>query len=89
VLSPAYARDSVTISVHESPDHPYQPFFAAAEAIFRNHGGRPHWGKLHTLRARELRALYPLWDHFHAIRARVEPAGRFLTPYLRRLVLDD
>jgi FAD/FMN-containing dehydrogenase len=89
LLSPAYARDSVTISVHESPDHPYHAFFAAAEAVFRNHGGRPHWGKLHTLRARELRALYPQWDHFQAIRARVDPAGRFLTPYLRRLVLDD
>jgi FAD/FMN-containing dehydrogenase len=85
-LSPAYQRDSVTISVHESPDRPYQPYFDAVEAIFREHGGRPHWGKLHTHTASELRALYPLWDRFHAVRKAVDPSGRFLTPYLRRLI---
>jgi len=85
-LSPAYGRDSVTISIHQGTALPYQAFFADAEAVFRNHDGRPHWGKRHRHTARELRDRYPLWNEFAAIRARVDPAGRFLTPYLRRLL---
>ena len=41
---------------------PCDPFFADCEPIFTEHGGRPHWGKLHTRSARELAALYPRWD---------------------------
>ena len=41
-LSPAYGRATVTISIHQAAELPYQAFFADAEAIFRNHGGRPH-----------------------------------------------
>jgi FAD/FMN-containing dehydrogenase len=88
-LSPAYRRDSVTLSLHQSNELPYQAFFADAEAVFRNHGGRPHWAKLHTHTASELRALYPMWDRFREQRARVDPQGRFLNPYLRGLLLDD
>jgi len=88
-LSPAFQRDCVTISVHESPQHVYQAFFNDAEAIFLNHGGRPHWAKLHTRRAHELRNMYPLWDQFQAVRARVDPNGLFLNPYLRQLMLED
>ena len=43
-LSPAQGRATVTISVHEAAERPYQPFFADVEAVFRNHRGRPHWG---------------------------------------------
>jgi FAD/FMN-containing dehydrogenase len=87
-LSPAYMRNSVTLSLHQSNDLPYQRFFADAEAVFRNHGGRPHWAKLHTHTAAELRALYPMWDQFRDQRARVDPQGRFLNPYLRELMQD-
>ena len=53
------------------------------EAVFRNHRGRPHWGKHHTHRAAELRALYPQWERFGKARRAVDPAGRFLNDYLR------
>ena len=88
-LSPAYERDSVTLSLHQSPDLPYQDFFADAEAVFRNHAGRPHWAKLHTYTTGDLRALYPMWDRFQEQRERVDPHGRFLNPYLRRLMLGE
>ncbi len=88
-LSPAYERDSVTLSLHQSNDLPYQPFFADAEAVFRNQGGRPHWAKLHNHTTAELRALYPLWDRFQEQRERVDPQGRFLNSYLRRLMLGE
>jgi FAD/FMN-containing dehydrogenase len=87
-LSPAQGRATVTISVHEAADRPYQRFFTDVEAVFRNHRGRPHWGKHHTHRAAELRALYPQWERFQTLRRRVDPRGRFLNDYLRRL-LDD
>ncbi len=85
-LSPAYGRETVTISIHQAAALPYQTFFADAEAVFRNHDGRPHWGKRHTHTAHDLRDRYPLWDQFVAVRARLDPAGRFLNPYLRGLL---
>ena len=88
-LSPFYGRDSVTISLHQYARQPYRRLFDGAEAIFRAYGGRPHWGKLHTLTARELAPLYPRWDDFQAVRKRLDPEGIFLTPYLARLFGED
>ena len=87
-FSPAYGRETVTISLHQAHDRPHEAFFADAEAIFRNHRGRPHWGKMHRYDARDLRAAYPHWDQFGAARRRVDPDGRWLNPYLRRLMLE-
>jgi len=64
----------------------FAAYFDAAESIFRSHGGRPHWGKMHGLAARELAGLYPKWDAFQAARRRLDPTGLFLTPYLKRLL---
>jgi len=85
-LSPAYGRDIVTISVHQPAHLPFAEYFDAAEAVFRAHGGRPHWGKMHGLRSEQLRALYPRWDDFARFRAELDPQGRFLTRYMRELL---
>jgi FAD/FMN-containing dehydrogenase len=87
-LSPAFGRQSVTISLHQAAELPYQPFFADAEAIFRNHQGRPHWGKIHTHTAAELRRLYPQWPAFQTIRQQLDPTGLFLNPHLRNVLLE-
>jgi L-gulonolactone oxidase len=84
-LSPAYGRDTVTISCHQTRGYEYQTYFSLAERIFRKYGGRPHWGKIHSLRAPALRELYPKWSDFTAQRARLDPDGRFSTPYLDAL----
>jgi FAD-linked oxidoreductase len=84
-LSPAFGRDSAYIAVHQYRGMPYAEYFEGVEAIFRNHGGRPHWGKLHTRSASDLAALYPLWGRFHEVRRRLDPAGVFFNDYLRRL----
>ena len=84
-LSPDFARDSVHISVHQYRGMPFEGYFEAVQAICLNHGGRPHWGKVHSLRAAQLSALYPRWDDFLALREKMDPSGRFLTPYLRGL----
>jgi FAD/FMN-containing dehydrogenase len=85
-LSPASGRDSAYIAVHMYKGMPYRSYFDAIEAILRSYGGRPHWGKLHSLAARELRALYPRWDDFQAVRRRLDPDRVFLNPYLRSLL---
>lgn len=88
-LSPAYGRATVTLSVHQAAELPYHPFFADVEAIFRNHQGRPHWGKIHTHTAQQLADLYPKWSTFQAIRAQLDPDARLLTPYLRGLLIGS
>jgi FAD-linked oxidoreductase len=88
-LSPAHGGDRAFIAVHQYRGMPLEPYFSGAEAIFRNHGGRPHWGKLHTQAAATLKQLYPRWDDFQRVREQLDPQGRFLNPYLRRLFLED
>jgi FAD/FMN-containing dehydrogenase len=84
-LSPAYGRDTVTISVHEGADRPYAALFGACETVLRDHGGRPHWGKVHSCTAPDLAASYDRWDHFWALRRELDPDGRFLNAHLRAL----
>ncbi len=84
-LSPFYQRDTVSIAVHRYFDEDYQPFFRTIEPILRKYHGRPHWGKLNTLGREELRALYPRWDDFVALRRELDPRGRFLNHYLQTL----
>ena len=85
-LSPNHGRDSVHISVHQYRGMPFERYFEAVQAICLNHGGRPHWCKVHSLKAAQLRRLYPRWDDFLALRERMDPGGRFVTPYLRDLL---
>jgi L-gulonolactone oxidase len=84
-LSPDHGRDSVHISVHQYRGMPFDRYFEAVQAICLNHGGRPHWGKMHSLTGARLSTLYPRWDDFMALREKMDPQGRFLTPYLRGL----
>jgi FAD-linked oxidoreductase len=85
-LSPFYGRDSASISVHQYHRADWRPLFAVVEPILRRHGGRPHWGKLHTLTAGELAPLYPRWDDFARVRRRLDPQGRLLNPHLRAVL---
>jgi FAD-linked oxidoreductase len=87
-LSPFYDRDSGSIAVHAYYKDDYRALFAEVEPILRRHGGRPHWGKLHSLRARDLAALYPRWRDAMNIRQSLDPQGRFLNSYLRELFID-
>jgi FAD-linked oxidoreductase len=85
-LSPAYGRDSAFIAVHAYNAMPYEEYFRAAEQIFLRHEGRPHWGKMHNLTAAELAPRYPRWADLLEVRSELDPAGLFLTPYLRALL---
>ena len=85
-LSTAYERESCYIAVHKYHRQPRGAYFDAFEAIAVNHGGRPHWGKIHTRDAAYLRGVYPRFDDFLAVRDRVDPERRFANPYLERVL---
>jgi FAD/FMN-containing dehydrogenase len=85
-LSMCYGRETCSIAVHMRVHEPYEQYFAAVEAIMRDFDGRPHWGKIHFQGHPTLRRLYPLWDRFQEVRARLDPRGRFSNPYLERVL---
>jgi FAD-linked oxidoreductase len=85
-LSTAYGRASAYIAVHRYWREDPTDYFAAVEQIMHEHGGRPHWGKMHTLDAAALRARYPRFDDFVALRARLDPDRVFGNPYLARVL---
>ncbi|MDO8422872.1 MAG: D-arabinono-1,4-lactone oxidase [Parvibaculum sp.] len=82
-LSPFYGRKSASIAVHQFHEWDYHDYFAAVEAIYKKHEGRPHWGKINTLKAADFAALYPKWNDFLKIRKELDPTGKFLTPYMK------
>lgn len=86
LLSPAHGRDTCYIAVHVFDGMEFAPYFRAVEEIMDGFGGRPHWGKRHFQTARTLRPRYPEWDRFQAVRARLDPDGRFANPELDRVL---
>lgn len=85
-LSPFYGGRRMSIAIHAQADEDYQFFFDEFEPIFRAAGGRPHWGKLHSLKAAQLSELYPQFSAFNTIRRELDPEGRMLTPYMSELL---
>jgi L-gulono-1,4-lactone dehydrogenase len=86
LISPAAARESGYVAVHMFEGMPHEPYFRAVEAIMDELGGRPHWGKRHHQTAATLRPRYPDWDRFQAIRARLDPHGRFANDHTDRVL---
>jgi FAD/FMN-containing dehydrogenase len=85
-LSPAHGRDTCYVAVHMYQGVEFESFFRAVEAIMRDYGGRPHWGKRHYQSADTLRELYPEWDRFQAVRGRLDPTGLFGNDYTDRVL---
>ncbi|WP_180144443.1 D-arabinono-1,4-lactone oxidase [Acinetobacter sp. YH12052] len=87
-LSPFYQQDSASISVHQFYKQDYQVIFKLVEPIFLKYGGRPHWGKLHSLNARQLQNVYPKWQDFFNIRQELDPKQKWLSPELQQLLIE-
>ncbi|MFF3754410.1 D-arabinono-1,4-lactone oxidase [Streptomyces sp. NPDC002018] len=87
-LSTASGRESAYIAVHLYRGTPYRAYFTAVERIMTAHGGRPHWGKIHTRDAAYLSQAYPRFGEFTAVRDRLDPDRLFGNAYLRRVLGD-
>ena len=85
-LSTAHARETAYVAVHQYWRMPYEEYFQAAERIFADVDGRPHWGKLHTLGAERLAELYPRMADVRRVRARMDPTGVFANAYVDRVL---
>lgn len=81
LLSPSHERDSAYIAVHQYEGMAWEPYFRQVEAIMADYDGRPHWGKRHHLDVATLRALYPRFDDFLAVRDRLDPERVFANAY--------
>lgn len=87
-LALAHDRDTVYVATHMFQRVPYERFFAQVEDLWRQHDGRPHWGKLHTRTAEEFAGMYPRFDTVTKVRDRVDPERRFTNEYLARVLGD-
>ncbi|EFL22722.1 oxidoreductase, FAD-binding [Streptomyces himastatinicus ATCC 53653] len=85
-LSTSSGRDTAYIAVHLYRGTPHRAYFTAAEQIMTAHGGRPHWGKLHSRDAAYLSGVYPRFGEFTALRDRLDPDRVFGNDYLRRVL---
>jgi L-gulono-1,4-lactone dehydrogenase len=86
LLSTAAGRDSGFVAVHMYRGMAWESYFRAVEAIMDELGGRPHWGKRHFQTVATLRPRYPDWDRFQAVRARLDPEGRFANAWTDRIL---
>lgn len=87
-ISPMNKGPCLSISMHQYAKMPWRTLLAEAEAIFRAHGGRPHWAKRHTLSARDVDALYPMAQRFRAVRAAHDPSAKFANAHLSALFVE-
>jgi xylitol oxidase len=86
-LDPASGRDSLAIHFTLLPDGPrvaaMLPLVDAALAPF---APRPHWAKLSALDPATTVERYPRFGDFAALRAALDPEGRFRNPFVDRLL---
>ncbi|WP_170548035.1 D-arabinono-1,4-lactone oxidase [Ruegeria atlantica] len=84
-LSPFQGGPRISIAIHTDADEDHRRYFDAIEPLFVEAGGRPHWGKMHSLGFTELSTMYPDFDRFCALREQLDPSDKFLMPALARL----
>lgn len=87
-LSPSTGRDSVALHFTWHRDEPaVREVLAVLERALEPLDARPHWGKIFTRPGAEVAAQYPRFDDFRALREEMDPSGRLVNAYLRRLGL--
>lgn len=84
-LSATLGRPSAYVGNHIFPDYGpgYEKYLQTMEEEFQRIGGRPHWGKLFYKNPAHL---YPRFHDFALLREELDPQGKFINPYLRRLL---
>jgi L-gulono-1,4-lactone dehydrogenase len=84
-LSTAYGRRTAYVAVHQYHRLDHRRYFDAFERIATAAGGRPHWGKMHSLGVADLRERYPRYDDFLAVRDRLDPGRVFANAYTEQV----
>jgi L-gulono-1,4-lactone dehydrogenase len=87
-LSGSHGRETCYVAVHQDRKLDWEPYFRGVEAIMADYGGRPHWGKRHFQSAASLAPLYPRWEEFQRVRARLDPHATFRNASTDRVLGD-
>lgn len=86
LIGPGVGRRSAWIELATPLSQPRDVMYARVEAILRAYGGRPHLGKKTTFTHHELLEVYgERFTAFQAVRSRVDPTGKLLNPFTRRV----
>lgn len=77
-LSMAHGGPRAFVAVHTvHANGRARGYFADLERVLVAAGGRPHWGKMHSLHAGQVAQRYPRMSDFLALRRELDPAGVF------------
>ena len=89
-MSMAYGRDTVGLHFTWRRDWPaVSRLLPAIEEQLAPFGARPHWGKLFTLDAARIRALYPKLPDFRALLKEYDPAGKFRNEFFDTYIFGE
>jgi FAD-linked oxidoreductase len=83
-MSPAYGRDSCHIGAYMAESADIEEYFTAFEQIMQDLGGRPHWGKEHSVTPEYVRSAWPMARRFAELRRELDPRAVFDNACLRR-----
>jgi alditol oxidase len=82
-------EDSLAIHFTWKQDWPaVRAVLPELEAALLPLGARPHWGKLFTVPVTDLPGLYPRFDDFAELAARLDPTGKFRGGYVETLLAE-
>jgi xylitol oxidase len=88
-MSPCYKRPSVTIHFTWKQDSPaVSKLLPVIERELAPFNPRPHWGKLFTIPAAQLRATYEKLPAFVELSERFDPGGKFRNEFLNANVFS-
>jgi xylitol oxidase len=86
-LSPAYGRDTVAIHFTWKQDQEaVEDLLPTLESALAPFQVRPHWGKLFSMDARKLKAVYPRFDDFLELAAFLSPGRKFRNEFLEQAI---
>ncbi|MEU0073714.1 FAD-binding protein [Streptomyces sp. NPDC006332] len=86
-LSPAYGRDTVALHFTWIEDTAaVVPVVRRLEEALDAFDARPHWGKVFTVPAHELRSRYPRLGDFRELAGALDPEGKFANTFVRDIL---
>ncbi|MBC2680894.1 FAD-binding protein [Corynebacterium sp. 4HC-13] len=84
-LSTAKGRESCYIALHRYHKQDQWAYFRRIEPIFKAAGGRPHWGKMHSLNHEDLLERHEDLARAAELRGKIDPLGVFRNAMVDRI----
>ena len=89
-LSPCYEQDSVTIHFTWKPEwDAVKALMPVIEKQLAPFNSRPHWAKLFTVPAEELRSKYARLPEFVQLARSFDPQGKFRNEFLNKYIFGS